>query len=98
MDGYFEKAYRHAATHFGGHNLYLKVIEGHLLRLREVLRTNQIYEGLRRRADCVNAGPLRVILGLQPTDDGSIRAASRPPGYKRRTHAGAVDPRIYIPT
>jgi hypothetical protein len=98
MDGYFEGAYRHAATHFGGRDLYLKAIEGHLLRLQEVLRTDQIYEGLRRRAECVNAGPLRVILGLQPAGDAGIRAASRPPSYKRRTHAGAVDPRIYVPT
>jgi len=98
MDGYFEGAYRHAATHFGGRNLYLKAIEGHLQRLHEVLRTNQIYEGLRRRADCINVGPLRVILGLQSAGDPGIRAASRPRSYKRRTHAGAVDPRIYVPT
>jgi hypothetical protein len=98
MDGYFEGAYRHAATHFGGRDLYLKAIEGQMLRLQGVLRTGQIYKGLRRRAECVNAGPLRVILGLQPAGDTGIRAASRPPSYKRRTHAGAVDPRIYVPT
>lgn len=98
MDGYFEGSYRHAAAHFDGRNLYLNAIEGHRLRLREVLRTGQIYAGLRRRPECVNIGPLRVILGLQSADDASVRAASRPPGYKQRSHAGAVDPRKYVPT
>lgn len=98
MDGYFESVYRYAATHFGGHNLYLDVIDGHLRRLREVLQANQIHEGLRRRADCVNAGPLCVILGLQPKGDPGVRAASRPSAYKHRARAGAVDPRDYVPT
>ncbi|OGA14493.1 MAG: hypothetical protein A3H32_11770 [Betaproteobacteria bacterium RIFCSPLOWO2_02_FULL_63_19] len=98
MDSYFECAYRYAATHFGGRNLYLEVIEGHLRRLREVLQANQIQEGLRRRAECINAGPLCVILGLQPAGDPGVRAASQPPSYKRRVHVGAVDPRNYVPT
>lgn len=97
MDGYFESVHRHAATHFGGRNRYLEEIQGHLRRLREVLRTNRIHEGLQRRSDCVNAGPLRVILGLEPADAG-IRAASRPTSYKRRMRVGAVDPRNYVPT
>jgi hypothetical protein len=98
MDGYFERAYRHATTHFGGRNLYMDVIEGHLRRLREVLQADRIHEGLRRRSDCINAGPLRVILGLQPSSDAGTGAASRPPRYKRRRHAGAVQPRNYVPT
>ena len=98
LDGYFESVYRYAAIHFGGRNLYMEVIEGHMQRLREVLQANRIHDGLRRRAKCVNAGPLRVILGLQPEGDADVRAASRPSGYKRWIHAGAVDPRNYVPT
>ena len=98
MDGYFERAYRHAATHFGGRNLYMDVIEAHVERLREVLRADQSLQGLRRRSECINAGPLRVVLGLQTSGDTDVRAASRPPRYKPRMHAGAVDPRNYVPT
>ncbi len=98
MDGYFEGVYRHAATHFGGRNLYLEVIDGHLRRLREVLQANQLHEGLQRRAECINAGPLRVILGLQPAGDyAGIREKSRPPRDKIPQHAGTVDPRNYAP-
>ncbi|MBI3045649.1 MAG: hypothetical protein HYY78_22810 [Betaproteobacteria bacterium] len=97
MDGYFESVYRYAAAHFGGRNLYLDVIQGHLRRLREVLETNRIHEGLRRRSDCINAGPLRVVLGLEPAG-AEVRAAARPSSYKRRTYPGAVDPRHYVPT
>jgi hypothetical protein len=98
MDGYFESVYRHAATHFGGRNLYLEAIENHMRNLREVLRTDQILKDLRRRAECINAGPLRVILGLHPADDATVRAASRPPRHKRHMHSGTVDPRDYVPT
>jgi len=97
MDGYFESVYRYAQVHFGGRNLYLEVVRGHLQRLREVLLTNRIYEGLRRRSDCVNAGPLRVILGLEPAG-AEIRAESRPSSYRHGAHTGAVDPRHYVPT
>ncbi len=97
MDGYFESVYRYAANQSDDHNLYLEAIECHLRRLREVLLTNQIHEGLRRRAECVDAETLRFILDLQ-LDGGGVRVLSRPPGYKRRVHVGAVDPRNYIPT
>ncbi|HUP93171.1 MAG TPA: hypothetical protein VM074_13065 [Solimonas sp.] len=98
MDGYFQGVYRHAATHFGTGNLYVEAIEGHLKRLREVLQSNQVEEGLRRRAECINAGPLRVILGLHPAGDASIRQASRPPGSRRTHYRGSADPGSYIPT
>jgi hypothetical protein len=98
MDGYFERAYRHAAGHFGGRNRYLEVIERGLCRLREVLQSDRMHEGLRRRAECVNAGPLRVVLGLEPPREGPLRAASRPPRYRRPARKGAVDPRDYVPT
>lgn len=97
MDGYFQGLYKHAAAHFGGQNLYVEAIDGHLKRLREVIRDGDIESGLRRRAECINAGPLRVIMGLQPAGDPSVRAASRPPsGGAART--GAADPRRYVPT
>jgi hypothetical protein len=98
MDGYFEGAYNNAAAHFGGRNRYLDAITGHMRRLEEVLQAGQVFEGLRRRAECINAGPLRVILGLQSADDRSVRAASRPPPYRRRTHPGSADPGNFIPT
>ena len=98
MDGYFEGVYRHASTHPGGRNRYLEVIQGHLRRLREVLQADQIHERLQRRAECINAGPLRVILGLQAEDDPGLRARSRPPRDKKPRHAGTVDPRNYVPT
>ena len=98
MDGYFERAYRHAATHFGSRNLYVDVIEGHFARLREVLRADRIHQDLRRRSECINAGPLRVVLGLQTSGDADVRAASRPASYKRHARTGTVDPRNYVPT
>jgi hypothetical protein len=98
MDGHFESVHRYATTHFDGRNLYLGAIEGHMQRLREALQTNHVHEHLRRRAECVNAAPLRVIIGLKPADETGALAASRPPRYKRRIRAGAVDPRDYIPT
>ena len=98
MDGYFEGLYRHVATHFGGRNLYVEAIDGHLKRLHEVVQRNQVYEGLRRRAECINAGPLREILGLKQGAGDSAVPASRPPPYKRPAHQGSVDPGNYVPT
>ena len=98
LDGYFEGAYRYATGHFGGRNLYLEVIDGHLRHLREVLQANDKRKALRRRAQCINAGPLRALLGLEQTDMVEIRRNSRPPRYKPPNSSRAVDPQTYIPT
>ncbi len=78
LDGYFGAVYACAETYFGGRNLYLEAIRGHLARLDQARRTEGIYRGLRRRVECINAEPLRVILGLRDDDDG-VREQARPP-------------------
>jgi len=65
---------------------------------REVLEANDVGKALRRRAQCINAGPLRVLLGLEQTDMVEIRKNSRPPRYKPPNSSRAVDPKTYIPT
>lgn len=87
LDGYFESVYRHAETFFGGDNPYLDAIRSHLARLDLAQRTEGIYRGLRRRVECINAGPLRVILGLRD-DDEAAREQARPPapGNLRRCY------------
>lgn len=94
MDQYFEGVYRYAAIHLDGRDLYLDAIRGHLARLDEAQQTEGIYKGLRRRVECINAAPLRVILGLQ-ADDAHARKSARPPepGNLRRCYGvGMVVP------
>ena len=78
MDGYFEGVYRHAATHFGNGNRYIEAVEKRRKQLDDVLDSGEIAGSLRRQVDCINAGPLRIILGLEPNDPATV-AAARPP-------------------
>jgi len=78
MEAYFEGAYRFIATHFDGDDPYLDAIRGHRVRLENALASGNIWGDLRRRIECINAGPLRVIIGQQPDDDAT-RAQARPP-------------------
>lgn len=78
IDGYFEGVYRHAATHFGDGDRYVEAIRKRRRQLDEALGRNEIAGALRRQVDCINAGPLRIILGLD-ADDPSMVEASRPP-------------------
>lgn len=87
MDGYFEGVYRHAASHFGNGNRYVEAVEKRRLQLTEALSRDDIGPALRRQVDCINAGPLRIILGLDEYDRATIEAA-RPPHYQPRTDAG----------
>jgi len=93
MEAYFEGVYRYVAHHFDGDNPYLEAIQGHRARLEEGLANNDIFDGLRRRVECINAGPLRVIVGRQ-ADDEAARAQSRPPtpGNLRRGVGGGAAP------
>ncbi len=90
MEAYFEGMHQYVAHHFDGANPYLDTIRTHRQRLEEALANEDIFEGLRRRVECINAGPLRVITGRQ-ADDEAARAQSRPPtpGDIRRA-VGAV--------
>lgn len=74
MDGYFEGVHRYAAVHFGGTNWYTVAIDGHLRRLQAALRAGNIRETLTRRAEAINAPPLRRILGLRA--DGGRRGVA----------------------
>ncbi|MDX1609567.1 MAG: hypothetical protein R3225_05545 [Halofilum sp. (in: g-proteobacteria)] len=78
MDGYFEGVYRHAETHFGGRNLYVESVEKRRRQLHEALGRDSLEGSLRRQVDCINAGPLRIIVGLDQADPGVVEAA-RPP-------------------
>lgn len=78
IEGYFEGVYRHAATHFGNSNLYAEAIRKRRKQLDEALGRNEIVSALRRQVDCINAGPLRIILGFEPGDPSTVEAA-RPP-------------------
>lgn len=97
MDGHFEGIHRHVAAHFGGRNPYLAAIASHRRRLADAIATDRIDGDLRRRAECINAGPLRVILGLQKPHPG-IRAASRPPVAKPSPRTRGADSGNHIPT
>lgn len=97
LDGYFEGVYRCAEAFFEGGNPYLDAIRGHLERLDLAQCTAGIYRGLRRRIECINAGPLRVILGLRDDDDRAREQARPPaPGNLRRCYgvAEAVTPPV----
>lgn len=78
VDGYFEGVYRHAATHFGNGNRYVEAVRKRRHQLDEALARDEIAGALRRQVDCINAGPLRIILGLDPIDPSAVEAA-RPP-------------------
>jgi hypothetical protein len=78
VDGYFEGVYRHAETHFGNGNRYVEAIHKRRSQLDEALERDEITTALRRQVDCINAGPLRIILGLEPDNPATIEAA-RPP-------------------
>ena len=97
LEGYFGAVYRYAAAHFGGRNLYLEAIEGHLRHLEQVLEAKD-GRALRRRAQCINAGPLRVLLGFEQADMAATRRSARPPRYKAPKRAREMDPRAYVPT
>ncbi len=66
LDGYFEGTYRHLADHFHGPDPYLKAIKKWSDRIEAVAEQVEIRDSLRRDAYCINAGPLRLILGLKP--------------------------------
>lgn len=85
MDGYFEGVYRHAASHFGNGdgNRYVEAVRKRRHQLEEALERDEIGPSLRRQVDCINAGPLRIILGLDEYDPATIEAA-RPPLYEAR--------------
>lgn len=78
LDGYFEGVYHHAESHFGNGNPYVAAVRKRRLQLENALETDDLRGALRRQVDCINAGPLRIILGLDP-DDPDVMAASRPP-------------------
>lgn len=81
MDGYFEGVYRHAASHFGNGNRYVDAVRKRRRQLDEAIDRNELRPALRRQIDCINAGPLRIILGLEDYDTATIEAA-RPPRYQ----------------
>lgn len=83
LDGYFEGVYQHAASHFGNGNRYVEAIRKRRLQLDEALKGGAIATALRRQVDCINQGPLRIILGLDEYDVATIEAA-RPPRYQSR--------------
>lgn len=86
MDGYFEGVYRHAASHFGNGsgNRYVEAVRKRRRQLEEALARDEIGPSLRRQVDCINAGPLRIILGLEEYDPAIIEAA-RPPLHEARS-------------
>jgi hypothetical protein len=92
MEAYFQGSYHYIARHFGGANPYLGMIQNHRARLDHALASDAIVDGLRRRVECINAGPLRVILRGQ-TNDATVRAQSRPPtpGDLRRSVGAVAD-------
>ncbi len=92
LDGYFESVHRHEATHFKGKTPYLHAIQAQRPRLEHAIGHAGIHDGLRRRAECVNAGPLRTLLGLDPTR-APIPTSGHPPtpdGRERIDIHGAV--------
>jgi hypothetical protein len=97
MDGYFEGVHHYAAQHFGGINLYTAAIDSHLGRLRRALGVNNIRDTLTRRAEAINAGPLRRILGFHSRSEAHARAMTRPPRRHER-RAGSAAPLAYVPT
>jgi hypothetical protein len=92
MEAYFQGSYHHMAHHFDGDNPYLSAIRNHRARLDHALTHGTIFDGLRRHVECINAGPLRVILGGQD-DDAAARAQARPPtpGDLRRSVGAVAD-------
>lgn len=78
LDGYFEGMYRHLAGHFRGSNPYLDAIKKLRDRMEVVAEAIEITDSLRRDVYCINAGPLRRLLGLKPLGAMPLENA-RPP-------------------
>lgn len=78
LDGYFEGVHRYEEMHFGGRRPYIEAVQAHRPRLEHALAANDIHGALRRRAECINAGPLRAIVGLD-ADGAPIATQSWPP-------------------
>lgn len=92
LDGYFESVHRHEAAHFNGRTPYFEAIQVQRPRLDHAINQAGIHHGLRRRAECVNSGPLRELLGLDPAL-APVPTSGRPPtpeGRERNDNHGAV--------
>lgn len=78
LDGYFEGVYRHLAGHFRGPDPYLRATKKLSETIEVVADQVEIADSLRRSVCCINAGPMRLILGLKPHDAMPL-ANARPP-------------------
>lgn len=78
LDGHFESVHRYESAHFDGRSPYLQAIQTQRPRLEHAIKHAGIRQGLRRRAECVNAGPLRALLGLDPAL-APVQTSGRPP-------------------
>ncbi|MGA8261561.1 MAG: hypothetical protein WB783_15210 [Arenicellales bacterium] len=78
LDGYFEGMYRRLADHFRGSDPYMSAIKKRRDKLDALAEEIEITNSLRREAYCINAGPLRLILGLEPCGTLSLENASPP--------------------
>ncbi|HVT37357.1 MAG TPA: hypothetical protein VHE37_17355 [Nevskiaceae bacterium] len=97
MDGYFGSIYRYLEAHFGGKNPYIAAIDRHLARLYQVSRDGMMLEGLRRRAEAVNAVPLRHIMGLPPSSE-LVFGNWQPPPRNRKPALGVPETQRFMPT
>ena len=97
MDGYFGGVYKYLETHFNGKNPYISAIERHLSRLHQVTRDGLLLEGLRRRAEAVNAVPLRHIMGIQSGNEVNF-GNWQPPPRNRKPSLGVTDTSRFVPT
>jgi len=84
LDGYFEGMYRHLAGHFAGPDPYLAAIKKQSERIEVVAEHGDINGSLRRGVYCINAGPLRRILGLEQLESTPI-ANAQPPAPRYST-------------
>lgn len=66
LDGYFEGTYRFLAGHFRGPDPYLKAIKKWNDRIEVIAEQVEVGDSLRRDTYCINAGPLRLLLGMKP--------------------------------
>jgi len=64
LDGFFGGVHRLESIFFDGRTPYADAIRAQRPRLESALAENRIRDGLRRRVECVNAGPLRALMGL----------------------------------
>lgn len=87
LDGYFEGMYRHLADHFRGPDPYLQSIGKRRHRIEIIAERTEIADSLRRDTYCINAGPLRLIMGLKPHATLSLDNARPPvPGCSDTNH------------